>query len=372
MAISDTLTQTSGTPAAAQSASPAQPNYFDQMFGNLGNHHEVDFSPIGKIPLPYIFFDHGTLHVYGTEESLKENGVYTTNTDPRFDPNHTIATSPLTEKGAVVRVDHKPIGLDLSITSNLFFLAFAGVALAILLRAAASKAKKSLIPTGLRNLVEVLIVFVRDDIVAPNIAEPYGSRLMPYHLTIFFFILIANLTGLLPWAHTPTSSVEVTAALAICTFLITQVVGLWTMGPKTFLLHLTAGLHEMDLPIFMKVLLLVIMVPIEIMGIFTKPFALCIRLFANMTAGHIVIFALIGLVFLFHSIVVGAFVTVPFAIFVYLLEIFVATLQAYIFTILSALFIGMMAHTEHDEEVHDHDLAHAPDGDHLAATGHGW
>ena len=370
MAADTTLAQTSSAASAAPAA--GQVNYFDQMFGNLGNHHEVDFSPIGNIPLPYIFFDQGTLHVYGTEESLKESGIYTTNIDPRFDPNHTVATSPLTEKGAVVRVDHKPIGLDLSITSNLFFLAFAGIVLAILLRAAASKAKKSLVPSGLRNLVEVLIVFVRDDIVAPNIAEPYGSRLMPYHLTIFFFILIANLTGLLPWAHTPTSSVEVTAALAICTFIITQVVGLWTMGPKTFALHLTAGLHEMDLPILMKILLLVIMVPIEIMGIFTKPFALCIRLFANMTAGHIVIFALIGLVFLFHSIVVGAFVTVPFAIFVYLLEIFVATLQAYIFTILSALFIGMMAHTEHDEDVHDHDLAHAPDGDHLAATGHGW
>ena len=275
------------------------------------------------------------------------------------------------KKGAAVRVDHKPIGLDLSITSNLFFLAFAALILVIVLLRAASKAKKSLVPSGIRNLVEVLIVFVRDDVVAPNIAEPYGSKLLPYFLTIFFFILFANLTGLLPWAHTPTSSIEVTAALAICTFVITQFIGIWTMGIKTFLLHLTAGLHEMELSIVMKALLLLIMVPIEFMGIFTKPFALCIRLFANMTAGHIIIISLICLALLFHSIIVGAFVTVPFAIFVYFLEIFVATLQAYIFTILSALFIGMMAHTAHEQHVQDHDLPHAPDGDHLIGTAHG-
>jgi F-type H+-transporting ATPase subunit a len=244
--------------------------------------------------------------------------------------------------------------------------------LVIVLRIAAGSVKKSLVPKGIRNLVEVLILFVRDDVVAPNVAEPYGTKLLPFFLTVFFFILFANLTGLLPWAHTPTSSIEVTAALAICTFAITQVIGIGTMGIKTFLLHLTAGLHEMELSVFMKAFLLLIMVPIELMGIFTKPFALCIRLFANMQAGHIIIISLICLALLFHSIIVGAFVTVPFAIFVYLLEIFVATLQAYIFTILSALFIGMMAHTSHDEDVHDHDLQHAPDGDHLAATGHGW
>ncbi|HEY3874259.1 MAG TPA: F0F1 ATP synthase subunit A [Candidatus Kapabacteria bacterium] len=373
MAATDTiLTQTpANASATAIPQGAAKPNYFNEGFRELGNHHTVDFMPFGELPLPYIFFDHGSLHVYASVESLKESGVYTTNVDPKFDPQQLIGTSPLTEKGAALRIDGKPIGLDLSITSNLFFLGFAGVLLAILGAIAASRAKKSLIPSGLRNLFEVLIIFVRDDIVAPNIAEPYGSRLLPYFLTIFFFILLANLTGLLPWAHTPTSSVEVTAALAICTFVITQVIGIWTMGIKTFLLHLTAGLHEMELSIVMKALLLAIMVPIEFMGIFTKPFALCIRLFANMTAGHIIIISLICLALLFHSIIIGFFVTVPFAIFVYLLEIFVATLQAYIFTILSALFIGMMAHSAHDEHVHDHDLPHAPDGDHLVATSHG-
>lgn len=369
MAATDTLTQTTIPSSAA--ADSAQPNFFSQMFANLGNHHEVDFSPIGKLPLPYIFFDQGSLHLYGSTESLQESGIYTTNIDKQFDPSKTIISSPLTEKGSVMRIDKKPIGLDLSITSNLFFLGFAAVVLFVVLRTAAAKAKKSLVPSGLRNFVEILIVFVRDDIVVPNVAEPYGEALMPFFLTIFFFILLANLTGLLPWAHTPTSSIEITAALAICTFVITQFVGLRALGVKTFLKHLTAGLLDMEVSVVMKGLLLLIMIPIEIMGIFTKPFALAIRLFANMTAGHIVIFALIGLVFLFHSLTVGVFVTVPFAVFVYLLEIFVATLQAYIFTILSALFIGMMAHSGEEEHVQDHDMPHPPNGDHLVATGHG-
>ena len=356
------------TPAMADTA---QPNVFSQMFGFLGNHHAVDINPFGEIPLPYIFFDQGKLHVYGNSESLQESGVYTTNTDKRFDTLGTIQASPLAEKGSVVRLDHKPIGLDLSITSNLFFLAFAAVVLFIVLRIAASKAKKSLVPSGLRNAIEVLIVFVREDIVAPNVAAPYDEALMPFFLTVFFFIWIVNLTGLIPWAHTATSSIEITAALAICTFVITQFVGLREMGIKTYLKHLTAGLLEMELSPVMKGFLLLIMVPIELMGLFTKPFALAIRLFANMTAGHIVILSLIGLIFLFHSVLVGAFVTVPFGVFVYLLEIFVATLQAYIFTVLSAVFIGMMAHTEHDEHVQDHDLPHAPNGDHLVATAHG-
>jgi F-type H+-transporting ATPase subunit a len=368
MAADTTLAQPLATTAPQEAA---KPNFFSEGFKELGNHHTVDFTPFGELPLPYIFFDQGSLHMYASAESLKESGVYTTNVDPKFDPQHLIETSPLAEKGAALRLDGKPIGFDLSITSNLFFLGFAALMLVIVLRIAASKAKKSLVPSGIRNLVEVLIVFVRDDVVMPNVAEPYASALLPYFLTVFFFILFANLTGLLPWAHTPTSSIEVTAALAVCTFVITQFVGIWTMGIKTFLLHLTGGLHEMDLSVFMKAFLLLIMVPIEFMGIFTKPFALCVRLFANMSGGHIIIISLICLALLFHSIIVGVFVTVPFALFVYFLELFVATLQAYIFTILSALFIGMMAHTAHEEHVQDHDLPHPPNGDHLIATSHG-
>src|SRR5581483_1504110 len=180
MAADTTLAQATGT--ASQAAAPTAPvaaapeaktNFFSEGFKTLGNHHVVDVMPFGEIPLPYIFVDHGSFHYYASAESLKESGIYSTNTDPKFDPEHTIETSPLAEKGSVVRLDHKPIGLDLSVTSNLFFLGFAGLLLAIFATIAASKAKKTLIPSGIRNLFEVLIVFVRDDVVAPNVAEPF-------------------------------------------------------------------------------------------------------------------------------------------------------------------------------------------------------
>ncbi len=358
MAATDTLTQ-AASPAPVEAA---KPNIFNEMFGFLGNHHSVDVMPFGQIPLPYLFWDQGSFHAFPSQRAVLQSSLYTV--------DNTKESSPLAEKGGVLRKDGKPIGLDLSITSNLFFLFFAAVMLFIVLRVAAAKAKKSLVPTGIRNLVEILIVFVRDDIVAENLSEPYSEQLLPYFLTAFFFIMVVNLTGLLPWAHTATSSIEVTAALALCTFVITQFIGFRAMGVKSYFKHFTAGLLDMELSPVMKGFLLLIMVPIEIMGLFTKPFALAIRLFANMTAGHIVIVSLIGLAFLFHSVVVGALVTVPFSLFVFLLEIFVATLQAYIFTMLSAVFIGMMAHTEHEEHVQDNDLPHAPSGDRLIATAH--
>jgi F-type H+-transporting ATPase subunit a len=370
MAATDTLTQ-AASPAPVEAA---KPNVFNEGFGFLGNHHELDFTTdlgpihLGKVSLPYIFWDHGSFHVFSGEESLKESGVYTVNTDPRIDTAQTVKSSPLAEKGKAVRLDKQSIPLDLSITSNLFFMGFAMVVLVIVLRIAAASAKKSLVPKGIRNLVEVLIVFVRDDIVAENLSEPYKEALLPYFLTVFFFLVVVNLSGLLPWAHTATSSIEVTAGLALCTFVITQFVGFHAMGVKAYFKHFTAGLLDMELTPIMKGFLLIIMVPIEIMGLFTKPFALAVRLFANMTAGHIILISLVGLAVLFHSLLVGALVTVPFSLFVLLLEIFVALLQAYVFTMLSALFIGMMAHTEHEEHVQDNDLPHAPSGDHLVPT----
>jgi len=357
MEAKDSLSQTAADTAHAGGAAPANTNVFWRLLDPnsketaLGDHHSLQFKPLGEVPLPYFFWDKDGFHSFSGEKAVEESGTYEVN-----------AT------GKASRKDGKPISLDMSITSNVFFLSLSAVLVFVVLRFSASRAKKSLVPRGLRNMVEVLIVFVRDDIIAPNLPEPYATSLLPYFLTVFFFIMMVNLCGLLPWGHTATGSINVTAALAVCTFFITQVVGIRVMGVKHYFKHLTAGLLEMEVSPFMKGFLLLIMVPIEIMGLFTKPFALAIRLFANMTAGHIIIVSLIGLTFLFHSMVVGAFVTVPFALFVFLLEIFVATLQAYIFTTLSAVFIGMMAHTEHEEHVHDKDLPHAPDGDHLVAT----
>ncbi|MEP7235421.1 MAG: F0F1 ATP synthase subunit A, partial [Ignavibacteriota bacterium] len=200
------------------------------------------------------------------------------------------------------------------------------------------------------NLIETIVVYVRDEIVYPNIERKWADRLMPYFLTVFFFIFMINVLGLFPLTKTPTGNLAVTVTLAVCTFFLTQIMGIRTMGLGEYLKHFTGGLHEMDIPLFMKIILIAIMVPIEFVGLFTKPFALTMRLFANMTAGHIVIGALIGLAILFQSVIAGFAVSVPFALFIYLLEILVAALQAFIFTILSALFVGMMVHEHHEGE----------------------
>lgn len=350
-----------GQTTEAATAGAEKPNVFNELLGHLGDHHEVSLEPLTTIPLPYLFWDQDGFHFFGSQHALTASGTYTADFSKE--------SSPIAEKGAARRVDGKPISLDMSVTTNLFFLGTAALILLVVLRIAASRSKKSLVPRGISNVVEVLIVFVRDEIVYPNVERPFADRLMPFFLTIFFFIFTANLLGLVPWGHTATSGLGITAALAICTFVVTQFIGIRSMGIKHYLLHFTGGLHEMEISVVMKVLLMIIMIPIEIMGLFTKPFALAIRLFANMTAGHIVIFSLIGLTFLFKSLLVGTFVSVPFTLFIFVLEIFVASLQAFIFTILSAVFIGFMAHTPHEEHAEDHDLAHQT-GDHLIATSH--
>ena len=182
----------------------------------------------------------------------------------------------------------------------------------------------------------MIIVWLRDQVVVPSIGEA-GKKYLPFFFTLFFFILFTNMLGLIPFMSTATGSVSVTAGLAIITFIMMQVLGIQNNGFFGYF----KGLIPHGVPVFV----LPIMVIIELMGLLTKPFALCIRLFANMTAGHIVILALIGLIF---SLGYGAVpVTVVFSLFIYVLEMLVALLQAYIFTMLSALFIGMSIHQEH-------------------------
>jgi F-type H+-transporting ATPase subunit a len=207
------------------------------------------------------------------------------------------------------------------------------------------------------------VLFVRDELAIKNIGKEEGPRYTPYLLTAFFFILFMNLLGLFPWMATATGNIAVTCGLALCTFVLTQVAGIRAAGFGGYLAHLTGGVAPWLWPI---------MIPVEILGLFTKPFALTIRLFANMLAGHIVIFFLLGLIFMLGHPAV-ALVSVPFALGIYLLELFVAFVQAYVFTMLSALFIGMgvaMGHHghEHAEEhghghketghSHDHGKAH--------------
>lgn len=233
--------------------------------------------------------------------------------------------------------------LDLSITKHVFFMLLSALILVLVAVYAARKNRRSRVPTGLGNLVEIFVIFMRDEIALPTMGKA-GLRYLPYLLSTFFFILIMNLFGLVPYGATSTSNVSVTAALAFIAFVMIQVAAIRAQGVKHYVAHLTGGLHWMFWPI---------MIPVEVLGLFTKPFALCMRLFANMNGGHIVLLALIGLIFLFRSLIIAP-VSVLFSVGISALELFVALLQAYIFTILTALFMGFGIHGEGHEEETDH------------------
>jgi F-type H+-transporting ATPase subunit a len=206
--------------------------------------------------------------------------------------------------------------------------------------------RKAIVPRGLYNFVEMLVQFVRSEIAIKNIGERDADRFVPYLLTAFFFILFANLFGLIPFAGTATANINVTVMLALFTFVITQYAAIRSMGLGGFLAHLTGGVPKSLAPLWL------IMIPVEFLGLFTKPFALTVRLFANMVAGHFVILALLGLIFAISAWL--APVSVALALAIFLLELFVAFVQAYIFTMLSSLFIGagLVHHGGHDEHGH--------------------
>jgi F-type H+-transporting ATPase subunit a len=235
--------------------------------------------------------------------------------------------------------------VDFSITKHVVFLWTAALLLCIIAFAAARRNRKARVPRGLGNLMEIFVVFIRDEIALPNMG-PGGIRYMPYLLTTFFFILIMNLIGLVPYGASATGNVNVTAGLALIAFIMIQASAIRAQGFGHYLAHLTGGVHWALWPI---------MIPIEILGLLTKPFALCIRLFANMTGGHIVIVALLGLIFLFKSYIV-AVGPVGFVLGIFFLELFVAFLQAYVFTMLTSLFMGLgmqtESHAEHREAHH--------------------
>uniref|UniRef100_UPI002F94F838 F0F1 ATP synthase subunit A n=1 Tax=Kaistella sp. TaxID=2782235 RepID=UPI002F94F838 len=225
--------------------------------------------------------------------------------------------------------------LDFSITKTVLMVVVTALLMIFIFGGIARSYKNSLVPTGAGKILEPLILFIRDDIAKPNIGAKY-QKYMSYLLTIFFFILFLNVFGLLPFGINVTGNIAITAALAIFIFLITQFT-----ANKNYWQHI---FWMPGLPLPMKI----VMMPIEIIGMFIKPFALLIRLFANMTAGHIVIMSLIAMIYVFKNVIAG--VAFPFLTFVlYLLEILVAFLQAYIFTMLSAVYFGM-ANEEHHHE----------------------
>lgn len=254
-------------------------------------------------------------------------------------------------------VDEEAKFFNFSITKNVASL-FLSAAIMLLVFTAVSRGyakNKGRAPSGIQSLLEPIILFVRDEVAKPSIGPRY-EKFLPYLLTLFFFILINNLLGLLPGSANLTGNITVTLVLAVITFIIVTL-----SGNKNYWMHIFK-------PPGVPVALLPIMVPVEIVGVFMKPLSLMIRLFANITAGHIIILSLLGLIFMANNL--GGMMTslsispvvLAFTLFLNLIEILVAFLQAFIFTLLTAMYIGSAVEEHHHEA--DHGIGHEGAGAH--------
>lgn len=302
-----------------------------------------------SVPLPVIIYDNG-LHMFMS--SKFEHGHATVESKGNYYKLHeghiykTDASGEITldAKGAATNVQP----LDLSITKNVFALIFGAAILALLLMSVAKAYKKrgTGAPKGLQNLMEMLILFVKDEVIKPSVGKHY-ARFVPLLLTIFFFIFINNLMGLIPifpFGANLTGNIAVTMVLAIVVFIVVNF-----SGNKHYWKHIFMP----DVPVALWVLL----IPIEILGVVLKPFVLMLRLFANITAGHIIILGFFSLIFIFgqKNIVAGygsAVFSVAFTLFMSVLELLVAFLQAYVFTLLASLYIGSATEDHHHAEEH--------------------
>lgn len=299
-----------------------------------------------SVPLPVILFHHGKLHIFSSSRfhhghdsyqgfRLMQEGEY---------------------KGKIVSLStdaegHESIAaelpLDLSLTKNAFSLLMSSVLIAVLFITLARSYRRGRghAPKGLQSLMEPLILFVRDDIAKSSIGHHY-EKFTPFLLTIFFFIFLNNLLGLIPFfpgGANVTGNISVTAVLALFTFIITTVV-----GNKAYWTHI---FNAPGVPWWLK-LPVPLMPVVELVGVFTKPFVLMVRLFANITAGHIIILGFMSLIFIFGNMHLAlgygvSVVSVAFAVFMGLLECLVALIQAYVFTLLSAIYFGMATEEHH-------------------------
>jgi len=238
------------------------------------------------------------------------------------------------------------ITLDMSPTKHVVMLLIAATLCLVTLLLAARAHKRqhtaSGKPKGFANGIEALVLYIRQEVVIPNVGR-HGEQYAPFILTLFFFILFANLLGLIPYGSTATGNISVTGMLAIITFFMIELAGIRTLG-KGYIK--TVVYWPSDQPFVMKALLTPLMTPIELVGKIAKPIALAIRLFANMTAGHIVVLALISLIFTFGSYAIAP-VPLLMALAIMVLEVFIAILQAYVFALLASVFIGLIREGAH-------------------------
>ena len=235
--------------------------------------------------------------------------------------------------------------VDMSPTKHVIWMLIAALTVgALLIFAANAQGRQTRAvghSKGFAGGIEAMVLYIRNEVIIPNVGH-HGNGFVPFLLTLFFFILFCNLWGIFPWGSTATGNIAVTATLALITFCVVEVSGMRAQG----LGYLgTIFYWNKDVNLVLRIFLFLILTPIEFIGKLTKPFALTIRLFANMTAGHIVVLALISMIFSFKSIASGA--PLLMAVAINILELFVAFLQAFIFTLLSSVFIGQIREAHH-------------------------
>jgi F-type H+-transporting ATPase subunit a len=321
--------------------------------------HEWHIMTIGEteitIPLPVILYDNGKIVTFFSSHFQHGEEAYN---------GYRIDTT-ATNKGKIVKVLHDgtvdknaAIPLDLSITKNTLSIFFCVIILCVIFISIARRYSRNpnKAPKGFQSMLEILILFIRDDIVKPSIGKKY-EKYMPYLLTLFFFIFFCNLLGLVPFfpgGANITGNIAITMVLALFTFFITSF-----SAKKSYWIHI---INTPGVPWWLK-LPLPLMPIVELIGLITKPFVLMVRLFANITAGHIIVLGFIGLIFIFGKMNVGvgygtSVISVAFAVFMGFLELLVAFLQAFVFTLLSALYFGMAIEEHEHPEEHSNAEAH--------------
>lgn len=310
---------------------------------HLMDAHDYHITDGISFPLPVILIDEGVHFFMSSEFHHDDNATVVVESNgkryTKFHGKIYNASEEANEHGQYVEMDEdhhatnaKP--LDMSITKNVSTILAMAIFMFFLFRGIAKSYNKSLVPSGSGSFLEPIIIYVRDEIAIPNIGEKHYGKYMNYLLTVFFFIWFINLLGMTPLGVNVTGNIAVTFALAMFTFFITQFT-----GKKDYWGHI---FWMPGVPVLMKFVL----APIELLGVFIKPFALMIRLYANMKAGHVVLMSLIAVMYVFTNWAAkGAFLGLTLALSV--LELLVAALQAYIFTMLTALYFGA-ASEEHD------------------------
>ncbi|MBX2951882.1 MAG: F0F1 ATP synthase subunit A [Leadbetterella sp.] len=316
------------SPALASGEGHGEEEEFDiagMIMHHIGDDHGYEITHGVKVPLPVILYSkEDGLQIFSSSK-IDDGQVYN---GYKSEHGHIVKVN---EDGSVNESIHP---LDLSITRNVATMLLSATLLVLIFTAVAKgySTNKGKAPKGIQSLLEPIIVFLRDDVVKPAIGHNYG-KYFPYLLTLFFFILINNILGLFPAGPNLTGNIAVTMVLAVITFLIVNI-----SANKYYWKHVFMP----DTPVWMYV----IMIPVELVGVIMKPMSLMIRLFANITAGHIIMLSLYGLIFIFKSHLIGGAVG-GFALFMSLIELLVAFVQALIFTLLTSMYIGSAVEDHH-------------------------